>query len=148
MLGQVSPLSHVDPKNFEAVFNVNVTANHRLIRSLEPLLRQSTAGRAVFVSSGASRSNRPFVAPYSASKAALEAMIKSWARELDQTPVRANLVDPGTLRTKMRAEYAPGEDPKTVKHPSEIADTMVRLCSPSTTENGRIFDYPGNIWLD
>ncbi|MEM7302811.1 MAG: SDR family NAD(P)-dependent oxidoreductase [Pseudomonadota bacterium] len=145
-LGQVTPLSHLDPAIFDDVMNINVTVNYRLIRSLEPLLRQSPSGRAVFVSSGAVRARRPFVAPYSASKAALEAMVKSWSHELTTTNMRANLVDPGTLRTRMRAQYAPGEDPETVRHPAEIAESLVTLLSAETTENGRIYDFPKGEW--
>ena len=146
ILGPVSPLGHISPKDFDRVMAVNVTANFRLIRSLDPLLQQSEAGRAVFVSSGAAKATRPYIGPYSVSKAALEALVKTYGHENAKTNVCANLVDPATLRTKMRAEFAPGEDPDTVKHPSEIAATLVRLASPETTENGRIFEFATQTW--
>lgn len=148
VLGQVSPLGHIDVKEFEKTFAVNVTANWRLIRSLDPLLQQSDAGRALFVTSGSAGANKPFVGPYGASKAALEALVKTYANENTLTNICANLIDPATLRTGMRAQYAPGEDPKTVRHPQEIAATLARLVSVATTENGRIFDFASDAWRD
>lgn len=139
MLGVVTPLSHMDVKTFEGIMAVNVTANWRLIRSLEPLLKQSDAARAIFMTSGAVHKNRPFVGPYTASKAALEAMVKTWANESAHTSMRINLVDPATVRTAMRARYAPGEDPKTVPLPQTIVPALVKLASAETTENGRIY---------
>ncbi|MFD0915716.1 SDR family NAD(P)-dependent oxidoreductase [Pseudahrensia aquimaris] len=147
MLGTPTPLPHMTPKAFDDVMAVNVTANFRLIRSLDPLLRLSDAGRALFVTSGASRSTRPFVGPYAASKAALEAMVISYARENEKTAMKINLVDPGTLRTKMRAQYAPGEDPETVTPPEAIVPTLVDLLSPSCEETGRIFSFPDQAWM-
>ena len=146
VLGQISPLGHIDVKEFEKVMAVNVTANWRLIRSLDPLLQQSEAGRALFISSGSAAGTSPYVGPYAASKAALEALIRTYAAENMKTSVCANLIDPATLRTGMRAQYAPGEDPMTVKHPSEIADTIAKLVSEQTTENGKIFDFGKGIW--
>ena len=118
---------------------VNVTANWRLIRSLEPLLLKSDAARALFMSSGAVNSCRPFVGPYSASKAALEAMVKTWAHENEQSSICANIVDPAIARTAMRARYAPGEDPETVPMPVTLVPDLVKLASVETTENGKIF---------
>ena len=145
-LGPLTPLQMLKPAHFEDIIAVNVTANFRLIRSLDPLLRLSDAGRAVFVSSGAARSCRPFVGPYAASKAALEAMVKSYAAENRQSDMRINLVDPGTLRTKMRQQYSPGEDPMTVTAPEEIVPTLIDLCSPETDKTGEIYNFPARSW--
>ena len=147
VLGVVTPLPHLKPSVFDDVMAANVTANYRLIRSLDPLLRESDAGRALFVTSGASRSCRPFVGPYAASKAALEAMVKSYAAEMQKSALRVNLVDPGTLRTGMRAQYAPGEDPNTVTEAKEIVPTLVDLLSSQLKRTGDIFSFPQNVWL-
>ena len=123
---------------------VNVTANWRLIRSLDPLLRASDAGRAVFVTSGAAHNFRAYRGPYSVSKAALEALAITYAAETVSTPVRVMLVNPGPLRTAMRAAVMPGEDPMTVKTPEDLAPHFVRLASPEWTETGKIYDFPQN----
>lgn len=141
-LGVITPVSHLEPKIFEQTMAVNVTANYRLIRSLEPLLLRSDAGRAVFVSSGAVQRCRPFWSAYSTSKAALEALVKTWAGEMATTPLNVNIVDPGPTRTAMRAKAMPGEDPETLPHPSELAPHIVRLLSPATTEHGTLFSFP------
>ncbi|MEP0943507.1 MAG: SDR family NAD(P)-dependent oxidoreductase [Rhizobiaceae bacterium] len=146
-LGVLTPLAQNKPSVFEEVFAVNVTANYRLIRSMDPLLQAADAGRAIFMSSGAARAMRPFVGPYSASKAALEVLVHTYGRENRLTSVRANLVDPGTLRTKMRAQYAPGEDPEEVTSPVEIVPTLIDLTSPDLKETGRIYDFPNKSWL-
>lgn len=147
MLGPVTPLHQLKPDLFEQVFAVNVTANYRLIRSLDPLLRVSEAGRALFVTSGAVRSQRPYVGHYSASKAALEVMIASYAKEIQQTAIRVNLFDPATVRTRMRARYAPGENPQDVTPPEALAPKIVELLSPSVTQNGGIYAYGLGDWL-
>ena len=120
-LGVLSPLPHIAPKDFANVFSVNVGANFRLIRSMDLLLRQSDAGRAVFVSSGAAQSAKPYWGLYAASKAALDAMIKAYAGEMAITSVKANIFYPGQVRTAMRAKAMPGEDPETLPTPDEIA---------------------------
>jgi NAD(P)-dependent dehydrogenase (short-subunit alcohol dehydrogenase family) len=142
ILGPLSPLGHVDPKAFDEVMAVNVTANWRLIRSLDPLLQVSDAGRALFVSSGAAHKTMAYWGPYSISKAALQAMVMTYARECERTNVRVNIVNPGPLRTRMRAEAMPGEDPATLRTPDEIAPEIVKLALPSSTEHGMIYDFP------
>ncbi len=139
-LGVLSPVAHIKPTDFDKVLAVNVTANYRLLRSLDLLLRQSEAGRAVFVSSSSARSARPFWGLYAASKAALDALVKSYAGEIAQTNVRANIFYPGAVRTAMRAKAMPGENPETLPQPSEIAPKLVELLSPSLNEQGRLFD--------
>ena len=138
LLGTLGPLSHHDAKLWDEVLKVNVTANWRLIRTLEPLLRRAEAGRAIFVTSGAAHKALPFWAAYSTSKAALEAMVKSWAAELEKTPIRVNLLSPGPIRTSMRAQAFPGEDPASLRAPETITDLFVELALPSCTRNGEV----------
>lgn len=145
-LGSLSPLAHFTPKEFANVIDVNITANWRLIRSLDALLKQSDAGRAIFLSSGAARTAGAFWGPYAMSKAALEAMAKSWAAENENTPLNINIVDPGVLRTAMRARAMPGEDPKTLPHPETIAPTLVELASPSCDKNGGYYLCKEKRW--
>lgn len=140
-LGVLTPLSHLDVKDFDRIFAVNVTANYRLVRSLDVLLRQSAAGRAVFVSASSSHSARPFWAAYAASKAALEAMVKSYSEELSLTEVKANVFWPGAVRTQMRAKAFPGEDPDTLPHPRDVAPALVDMIVPAFTETRMIYDF-------
>ncbi|MGV6871313.1 SDR family NAD(P)-dependent oxidoreductase [Pseudochelatococcus sp. B33] len=142
VLGTMTPLAHHEPKRWDEVIAVNVTANWRLIRSLDPLLRASDAGRAVFVTSGAAHKFRAFWGSYAVSKAALEALALTYASETQTTPVRVSLVNPGPLRTRMRATAMPGEDPLTLRTPEELAPHLVRLLSPSWTTTGAIYDFP------
>jgi NAD(P)-dependent dehydrogenase (short-subunit alcohol dehydrogenase family) len=147
-LGVLSPVAHIKPDDFDKVMAVNVTANYRLLRSLDVLLRQSEAGRAVFVSSGAARSARPFWGLYAASKAALDALVKSYAGEIATTKARANVFYPGIVRTAMRAKAMPGEDPNTLPTPAEVAPKLIDMLSPSLTENGRLFDVGTGAFED
>jgi NAD(P)-dependent dehydrogenase (short-subunit alcohol dehydrogenase family) len=138
LLGTLGPLSHHDAKLWDTVLRVNVTANWRLIRTLEPLLRRAEAGRAIFVTSGAAHKAQPFWGAYATSKAALEAMVKTWAAELEKTSIRVNLLSPGPIRTAMRAMAFPGEDPQSLRTPESITDAFVDLASPSCTRNGEV----------
>lgn len=144
VLGVIAPLGHVEAKVFEKVMNINVTGTWRLIRSVDPLLRASDAGRAIVMSSGAAHSARAFWGPYAASKAAVEAMARSWADETKNMPLRVNSVNPGATRTAMRAQAMPGEDPETLPHPSEVAAKILPLASSELTETGLIFDVKKN----
>lgn len=141
VLGGLSPLAHVEPKEFDKTFTVNVTASYRLIRSMDLLLRQSEAGRAVFVSSGAARSAPAFWGLYSATKAALEAMVKSYAAELPPSKVVANVFSPGPVRTAMRALAMPGEDPAGLIHPKDVAPALVDMIMPDHTATRMIYDF-------
>jgi NAD(P)-dependent dehydrogenase (short-subunit alcohol dehydrogenase family) len=136
VLGSLTPMHQVPPSVMEEAFGVNFIANWRLIRALHPLLRASDAGRAVFVTSGASKNPRAYWGPYAASKAALDAMVTSYAAELNVTPIKANLFNPGPARTAMRAKAFPGEDPMTLPTPEEIAPAIVATLAPSYTQNG------------
>lgn len=142
LLGGLAPLGHYDPKTWDDVMAVNVTANWRLIRSLDRLLRASDAGRAIFVSSGAAHKCTAYWGPYSVSKAALEALARTYAAETASTPVRVMLVNPGPLRTRMRASAMPGEDPGVLRTPDDLAPHIVRLASPAWTETGKLYDFP------
>ena len=127
VLGAITPVSHVEPGLWDRVMTVNATASWRLIRSMEPLLKASDAGRALFVTSSRAASPRAVWGPYGASKAAMEAIVRAWADELEHTGVRAAIVDPGAMRTRMRAEAYPGEDPADLPDPSEIGPMMIEL---------------------
>ena len=127
ILGPMTPVSHIEPKHWDRILAVNLTATYRLIRATEPLLRESEAGRAIFLTTGRVARPKAFWGPYGVTKAALEHMVRTWADELEQTPVRAVLLDPNTMRTAMRAEAMPGEDPSTVTDPAEIGPLMVEL---------------------
>lgn len=140
LLGVISPLPHVDVKEFTKVFDLNVTANYRLIRSFDLLLRQSDAGRVALVSSGAADSARPYWGLYAATKAAVNAMAKSYAGEMASSAVRVNVFYPGAVRTQMRAKAVPGEDPNTLPTPADIAPRLIDLVSPSLDATGQIFD--------
>lgn len=140
ILGVISPIGHVEAKVFDKVMAINVTGTWRLIRSVDPLLRLSDAGRAIIMSSAAAHAGRAFWAPYAASKAAVEALTRSWADETKNSPLRVNAVDPGPTRTAMRAQAMPGEDPATLPHPSEIAARIASLASPSLTQTGLLYN--------
>jgi NAD(P)-dependent dehydrogenase (short-subunit alcohol dehydrogenase family) len=127
MLGPMTPVFHVDPKQWERTVAVNLTATFRLIRSFEPLLRKSARPRAIFLTSGRAIRPKAFWGPYGATKAALENLVRTWADELEQTNIRAVLLDPSVMRTRMRAEAMPGEDPNTLPDPSEIGPLVVEL---------------------
>ncbi|MFQ5347643.1 MAG: SDR family NAD(P)-dependent oxidoreductase [Rhodothalassiaceae bacterium] len=142
VLGVLSPLGHIDPDVWERTLDINLTANWRLIRSLDPLLRQSDAGRAVFVTSGAAAKATPYWGAYAVSKAGLETLVRIYAQECaNTTPVRANLLNPGPVRTSMRAAAFPGEDPATLPTPEEVAPLFLEMASPDYAETGTVVDF-------
>ena len=145
--GPSSPLGHIELKPWNDVMAVNVSANFQLIRCMEPLLKQSDAGRAVFVTSAASHMALAYLGPYSASKAALEAMVRVWASETASTPIRVNLFSAGPIRTRMRATVFPGEDPLTLDTPEQAAEYIVPMCAPDWTETGKFYDYKSRTLL-
>jgi NAD(P)-dependent dehydrogenase (short-subunit alcohol dehydrogenase family) len=148
VLGGLSPLGHHEPKNFQRVFDVNVTANWRFIRALDPLLRASEAGRAMFISSGSAHSCKAFWGPYAASKAALEALARVYAAESASTNIRSIIIDPAVARTAMRALAMPGEDPQTLPHPSKVAEALVPLAAADGhVRNGEIYSIAAKTWL-
>lgn len=143
LLGPLSPLTHISERDWHQVLDINLTANWRLLRTLDPLLRQSDAGRVVLVTSGAAQRCRAYWGPYSVSKAALDALAKTYANEVENTPVRINLLSPGPVATAMRAKAMPGEDPETITQPSQLAELFITLALPECTANGEIFNYAG-----
>lgn len=145
ILGPLTPIAHCDPEKWDQVFSVNVTANYRLLRSLDSLLRASDAGRVVFLSSGVAQRGdiSAFWGPYAASKSALDAILSAYAAEtVNVSNVRAMSVNPGPLRTRMRAAAMPGEDPGTLRTPEDFAPKVADLCAPGWTETGKIYDFP------
>lgn len=148
ILGVISPIGHVEAKVFEKVMTINVTSTWRLIRSTEPLLKVSDAGRAILLSSGVVHTCKPFWSPYAASKAAVETLARTWAAETKNTALRVNSVDPGGTRTAMRAQAVPGEDPEKLPHPSDVAAKILPLASPNLSETGKLFQVRSGKFVD
>ena len=147
VLGPVRPLAHVEPRQWEEAFAVNVTANWRLIRSLDPLLRTAEAGRVVFISSDDAHAAqfKPYWGPYAVTKAALDALARTYAAEtMNISRVRVMAVNPGPLRTKMRAAAMPGEDPMSLRTPEEVAPKILALCASEWTQTGKLYDFPAD----
>jgi NAD(P)-dependent dehydrogenase (short-subunit alcohol dehydrogenase family) len=140
ILGRLTPLTHIPSEQWERALAVNVTANWRLIRTLDPLLRRSDAGRVIFVTSGVAHSGRAYWAPYSVSKAALDTVAKTYANETADSPIKVNLIDPGATATRMRAEAYPGEDQATLRTPEQVTEKFVVLATPQWTETGQIVE--------
>jgi NAD(P)-dependent dehydrogenase (short-subunit alcohol dehydrogenase family) len=142
LLGAMTPLAHLEPKVWEDVMAVNVTANWRLIRAMDPLLQRSTAARVVFLTSGVTARAIAYWGPYSVSKNALEMLARVYAAENATTNLRVNLFNPGPIRTRMRAQAMPGEDPMTLATPDQAAEKVVELCLPSCTDSGKLYNFP------
>jgi NAD(P)-dependent dehydrogenase (short-subunit alcohol dehydrogenase family) len=140
--GVFSPLGHIDPTIWAEVVDLNLTANWRLIRAMDPLLRAAPAGRAIFVTSEVARAALPYWGPYAVSKAGLETLVKIYAGEIAKTQVRANLLDPGVVRTRLRAHAFPGEDPAKLPSPETTADLFLELASPECARNGETIIAP------
>ncbi len=141
ILGSLTPIPHIEPKEWQGVLDVNLTANWRLIRSLDPLLKKSDAGRVIFVSSGVAQSHKAYWATYAISKAALEALANIYAAENANTNVKTNIINPGGTRTRMRTQAFPGEDPLTLPHPDELVPLFLELAEPASTRNGERIDF-------
>jgi NAD(P)-dependent dehydrogenase (short-subunit alcohol dehydrogenase family) len=139
LLGELSPVAHTNTEDWDKVMAVNVTANFHLIRCFDNLLKLSEVPRAMFVSSGVTRGAHAYWGAYAVSKSALEKMVETYAAENAKTPLRVNLIDPGSVRTKMRAKAFPGEDPMSLPHPDDITDVFVRLASEKLKDNGKKF---------
>ncbi|QDG78057.1 SDR family NAD(P)-dependent oxidoreductase [Labrenzia sp. PHM005] len=147
MLGVLSPLGHISPKDFEKVMAINVTANWRLIRSLDPLLRQSDAGRALFLTAVQANTCTAFWGLQSTSKAAVEALARTWANESLQTKMKINLADPGPTRTGLRAKAMPGEPTENLPEPSLVASELLELVKPEVLETGKLYDRVSREWV-
>ena len=129
MLGGLWPVSNIPPKLWDQIIATNVSAAYRLIRAMEPLLRRSDAGRALFLTTGEGVRKRAFWGGYAASKSALDTLVRCWADEIEHTKIRAVIIDPGVMRTRMRAQAFPGEDPATLADPAEIGPMIVAYAS-------------------
>jgi NAD(P)-dependent dehydrogenase (short-subunit alcohol dehydrogenase family) len=147
VVGQRSPLDHIEASNWDEVMAVNVTANWHLIRAVDALLKCSAAGRAVFITSGSATYARAYSGAYPVSKAALNALARVYAAETESTAVKVNLFNPGPTRTRMRAQVMPGEDPMTLPTPEAVAEKILPLCLPSCTETGKLYDFPAGKFL-
>lgn len=142
VLGDITPANHVTPKDWMRIIDVNMTAPYRLIRSLDPLLRESDAGRGVFLSSSVARAPRAYWAAYAASKAGMETFVRCWAEEIEGvTNIRANLLNPGGTDTQMRAKAMPGEDKSTLPTPYDVAPLIVEMLSPDYTAHDTLVSY-------
>jgi len=141
LLGPVSPLGHIEAKDWNELIAVNVTSNWRLIRTLDPILKLSKAGRAIFVSSGVVGMNRAYLGGYTMSKAALEAIALTYAAECEITNVKVNVINPGPVRTAMRAKLYPGEDASTLTTPDEVSALFMELASAECMQSGEVINY-------
>ena len=148
ILGTLSPLGHIEPKDWDNLFAVNVKANWQLIRTMDPLLKRPQAGRAVFVTSGLSWFNRPYTGGYAATKSAVNTLAQIYAAESATSNLRVNLFNPGPTRTQMYASGWPGADPATLSAPEDVAKAIVPLCLPSCTESGKCWDYRAGKFLE
>jgi len=148
LLTTPSPLGHIEQKSWDDVMAINVTANWHLIRALDPLLKKSDAGRAVFVTSAVAYMARPYFGLYAASKAALDAMVRTYAAECATTNVRANLFSPGQTRTRMMSTAFPGVDPETLPTPETVAQAIVPLCLADCAESGKVYDFRAGKFLE
>jgi NAD(P)-dependent dehydrogenase (short-subunit alcohol dehydrogenase family) len=141
ILGPLSPLPHITADAWNEVLDINLTANWRLIRSLDPLLRRADAARAVFVSSGAANAKNAYWGPYSVSKAGLEALVKTYAHEVASTPIKVNILNPGPVRTTMRARAFPGENPETLPSPEALVPLFLDLVDAGQSESGQVYNF-------
>lgn len=141
VLGPISPLPHITADAWSEVIEVNLTANWRLIRSLDPLLRRADAARAVFVSSGAASAKNAYWGPYAVSKAGLEALVKTYAHEVASTAMKVNLLNPGPVRTTMRMRAYPGENPDTLPPPEALVPLFLDLLDSGLSESGQVYDF-------
>ncbi|MBO1075708.1 SDR family NAD(P)-dependent oxidoreductase [Roseomonas marmotae] len=137
-LGKLTPVAHIDPKDWANVAGVNLTATWRLIRTCDPPLRASDAGRAVFLTTARARQPKAYWGPYGATKAGMEHLVQTWAQEVEKTALRVNLFDPGVVATRMRGTAMPGEDPSSIPQPAHVAPQIAAICNPSFTQHGTI----------
>jgi NAD(P)-dependent dehydrogenase (short-subunit alcohol dehydrogenase family) len=141
VLGPLSPLGHVEPKDWDNLMAVNATANWQLIRTMDPLLKAAPAGRTVFITSALSWKGQAYSGAYAASKAALNALVQIYAAETATTNVRVNAFSPGPTRTRMHAAGWPGVDPETLPTPEDVAKAIVPFCLPDCTDSGKVYDF-------
>ena len=145
VLGALTPLAHITDQIWQNTMLVNLEANWRLVRTLDPLLRRSEAGRVVFVSSGAASGKKAYWGTYAISKAGLDALARTYAAEVANTAIKVNIINPGPIATAMRSKAYPGEDPATQPTPESIAPMLLELCDPDLEATGETFN--GREWL-
>ena len=138
VLGPLTPVTNIKPKEWVEALEVNVNANLRLIQAFDALLKGSDAGRAVFITTSRPLGVEAYWGPYNTTKAALDALVRTYAAECANTSVRVNLFSPGGVRTAMYAKAFPGADPTKLRAPEDIARQIVELTLPSETRNGEI----------
>jgi NAD(P)-dependent dehydrogenase (short-subunit alcohol dehydrogenase family) len=138
--GTFSPLGHIDPKLWQEIIDLDLTANWRLIRAMDPLLRMAPAGRAIFVTSRLARDAPPYYGPYAVAKAGLETLVRIYAGEVASTAVRVNLIEPGIVRTRLRARIFPGEDASVLPEPDSVTDAFLALAVAQCTRHGEIVE--------
>jgi len=147
ILGTGAPADQIDPAVWDDIMAVNLTSNLHLIRAMHPLLKKANAGRAVFVTSGIAWRGLPNLAAYAASKAALNALVQSYAAENAATPLRANLFSPGATRTDLYATAFPDADQNALATPEDVAEKILQICLPSVTETGKVYEFRQKKWL-
>ena len=140
-LHNLTPLSHLSEKDWQISLNTNLSSNWLLIKHFENLLLESEYGRAIFLTSGASQGYRPFWGAYAITKAGLDSMVRAWSSEMEETNLSINLYDPGATKTQMRARAYPGEDPKILKDPDEIAKDILKICNKNFIKNGERLEF-------
>ena len=140
-LHNLTPLSHLSEKDWQISLNTNLSSNWLLIKHFENLLLESDYGRAIFLTSGASQGYRPFWGAYAITKAGLDSMVRAWSSEMEETNLSINLYDPGATKTQMRARAYPGEDPKILKDPDEIAKDILKICNKNFIKNGERLEF-------
>lgn len=138
VLGGLRPVTHFTNKIWDNVMTLNLTANWRLLRACDPLLRRAEHGRVIFVTSGVTKMDAPYWGAYAASKSALETLVRTYAAETENRSVRANLIDPGVVRSKMRSEAFPGENPDNLPAPESVIPVFVELASDGCKKHGQI----------
>jgi NAD(P)-dependent dehydrogenase (short-subunit alcohol dehydrogenase family) len=149
VLGAITPLRDFDQKPFDEVVAVNITANWRLLRAMDPALRASSAGRVVAITSNEAWRTRPYWGVYAMSKAALESMMRAYAEETKSlTPIRVTIVNPGPMRTEMRRSARPGEDPMSIPAPDDLMPELLRFVQPAWAETGALYDFPSRRILE
>ncbi|MEM8540331.1 MAG: SDR family NAD(P)-dependent oxidoreductase [Pseudomonadota bacterium] len=148
VLGAITPVNQMKAKAFDELMNVNLTSVWRLMRTTDPLLRQSDAGRAIILSSSVAHTARAFWGPYAASKAAIEVLGRTWAAECENTSLCINIVNPGGTRTHMRAQAMPGENPDNLPTAEETARKIIPICAPDLTVAGKLWDVPTQSWKE
>lgn len=148
ILGPISPIWKIKKESFEKILYVNIISTWNLMRTFYPLLKKSDCSRAIILSSGAAHKCRPFWGAYSSSKAAVEALSRTWAKETSNTALRIINIDPGPTRTSMRAKAMPSEDPNTIQHPQEVAKLISSLCDFRSITTGKLFSVQKNRFVE